>query len=249
MSRYEFTKMQGLGNDFIVVDGPMRFTEDEIAELCDRRHGIGADGVLVVTKLDPVRMEYWNADGSAAEMCVNGLRCVARIAYDRGWAPDRDFAVHTPIGERRVRVHGETVEVELGRVTVGEERVIDGVAYILVDVGNPHAVSFTDDLDEVDLDEVGSGLQREFESGVNVEYATISESGIRMRVWERGVGETLACGTGMAAVVAVAGARGEASGAVVVKAPGGEATVEIRDGVAWMKGPAAYSFTGSAGEL
>jgi diaminopimelate epimerase len=194
-------------------------------------------------------MEYWNADGSAAEMCGNGLRCVARLAYDRGWAPDRDFAISTPIGERRARVHGETVEVELGRVTVGEERVIDGVRYILVDVGNPHAVAITDRLDKVELDDVGRRLQREFQSGVNVEYATISESGIRMRVWERGVGETLACGTGMAAVVAVAGVRGEANGAVVVEAPGGEATVEIRDDVAWIKGPAAYSFTGNAGEL
>jgi diaminopimelate epimerase len=249
MKAIRFTKMQGLGNDFIVVEGPERFTEEEVAELCDRRFGIGADGILVVTRLDPVRMEYWNADGSAAEMCGNGLRCVARLAYDRGWAPDRDFSIQTPVGERRARVHGGTVEVELGRVDLGGARVIDGVEYTLVDVGNPHAVAFAEDLGAIDLDEVGSGLQTSFDSGVNVEYATLTESGLKMRVWERGVGETMACGTGMAAVVAAARDKHGIDGAVVVEAPGGRATVEIRDGVAWMEGPVAYSFTGSAGEL
>jgi diaminopimelate epimerase len=249
MRAIRFTKMQGLGNDFIVVEGPARFAPEEIAELCDRRRGVGADGVLVVTRVDPIRMDYWNADGSVAEMCGNGLRCVARLAYDRGWAPDRDFSVQTPVGERRVRVHGEAVEVELGRVHVGESRVIGGVGYVDVSVGNPHVVAFTDDLASVDLAGIGRSVQSEFESGVNVEYATIAAPGVRMRVWERGVGETLACGTGMAAVAAVAIAEHGLDSPLVVEAPGGRATLDIRDGVAWIEGPAVYSFTGSVGEL
>jgi diaminopimelate epimerase len=243
-----FTKMQGLGNDFIVVEGPARFTQEEIEALCDRRRGVGADGVLVVTRVDPIRMEYWNADGSAAEMCGNGLRCVARWAYDRGWAPDRDFSVQTPIGERRVRVHGDVIEAELGRIEIGEPRTIGGVRYADVRVGNPHVVAFTDDVEAVDLVSIGGAIQSEFESGVNVEFASIADPGVRMRVWERGVGETLACGTGMAAVAAVAMAEHGLDSPLVVEAPGGRATIDIREGVAWMTGPAVYSFTGSVGE-
>jgi diaminopimelate epimerase len=243
---FHFTKMQGLGNDFIVVEGPAAFTTEEIAELCDRRFGIGADGILVVTRIDPVRMEYWNADGSAAEMCGNGLRCVARFVYDRGWVEDRNFAVSTPLGARGARVGEDGIEVELGRVIVGGTETIAGRPFTLVDVGNPHAVTFVDDPGEVDVAGIGSGIQASFDSGANVEFARVDDAGITMRVWERGVGETLACGTGMAAVVAAA--QGLDSGPVRVEVPGGQATVRLRDGVAWIKGPAEYSFRGSVGE-
>jgi diaminopimelate epimerase len=237
--------MQGLGNDFVVVEGPAAFSEEEIAEICDRRFGVGADGILVVTRLDPPRMEYWNADGSAAEMCGNGLRCVARFVYDRGWVGADVFVVDTPIGPKEVRVGDDSVEVELGEVVVGEERSGGGSSFRLVEVGNPHAVHFVDDPQEVDVAALGRRLQDEFDSGINVEFAAIGDTGIRMRVWERGVGETLACGTGMAAVVAAAGAAHGLNGPVVVEVPGGRAILEIRDGVAWMRGPVAYSFTGS----
>lgn len=248
MRTLDFTKMQGLGNDFVLVEGPLSFTRQEIAEICDRRFGIGADGVLAVTRLDPVRMEYWNADGSAAEMCGNGLRCVARYVYDRGWVQDRNFAVQTPMGTKGARILEDTIEVELGRVTVGEERVIDGNLFLLVDLGNPHAVTFVQDTAGIDVDGIGRSIQGGFESGVNVEFAAMTDSGIRMRVWERGVGETLACGTGMAAAVAAAGVVHGITGQVEVDVPGGRATLEMRDGVAWMRGPVAYSFRGSVGE-
>lgn len=244
----QFTKMQGLGNDFIVVDGPVSFTTEEIAGLCDRRFGIGADGVLAVTRLDPVRMEYWNADGSSAEMCGNGLRCVARYVYDRGWVADRNFAVQTPIGVRGARVLDDVIEVELGRVRMGTRRTIDGISFQVVDVGNPHAVVFVDDPQRADVAGVGEGIQSRFESGTNVEFARVTNGVITMRIWERGVGETLACGTGMAAVVAAAQADGLGSGPVEVDVPGGRATLEVREGVAWIKGPADYSFRGSVGE-
>lgn len=244
----DFVKMQGLGNDFVVLEGPLSLTANEIAELCDRRFGIGADGVLVVTQGDPVRMEYWNADGSPAEMCGNGLRCVARYAYDKGWARDRNFTVATPMGERGVRVLADVVEAELGRPNLGGEREILGTGYELVDMGNPHAIRFVDDLSAVDVAARGSSLQAEFPEGANIEFARVSGSGVEMRVWERGVGETLACGTGMAAVAAVATARYGAVNPVVMTVPGGTATIDLRDGVAWIIGPAEYSFRGSVGE-
>ena len=243
-----FTKMQGLGNDFVVLEGPLRLTEEEIVELCDRRFGVGADGVLIVTRGDPVRMEYWNADGSAAEMCGNGLRCIGRYAYDRGWAPDRNFPVATPVGERGVRVLEDGVEAEIGRASLDGERQLHGASYQLVDMGNPHAVRFVDDPASVDVAAVGSSLQDEFPNGANVEFARIVGDRVEMRVWERGIGETLACGTGIAAVAAAAAERFGLDSPIMVTVPGGQARVDLRNGVAWIIGPAEYSFRGSVGE-
>lgn len=240
--------MQGLGNDFVVLDGPMSLTTEEIVEICDRRFGVGGDGALVVTRGDPIRMEYWNADGSPAEMCGNGLRCIARYAYDKGWARDRTFAVATAVGERRVRVLEDHVEAEIGRPSFGGEREIVGASYELVDMGNPHAVRIVDDPASIDVDAVGRALQGEFPNGANVEFARIVDGRVEMRVWERGIGETLACGSGIAAVAAVAVERHGLADPVVVSVPGGEAMVELRDGVAWIIGPAEYSFRGSVGE-
>jgi len=240
--------MQGLGNDFVVLEGPTVLSADEVIEICDRRFGIGADGVLVVTRDDSLRMDYWNADGSAAEMCGNGLRCVARYAYDRGWAVDRNFSIRTPVGERGVRVLEDGVEAELGRPKLEGKRTIDGSDYELVDMGNPHAVAMVADPDEVDVAGIGSALQPQFGSGSNVEFAVIDRDRVRMRVWERGVGETLACGTGIAAVAAVAHEIHHLGSPITVVVPGGVATVEFRDGVAWLQGPVDYTFRGSVGE-
>lgn len=243
-----FTKMQGLGNDFIVVEGPIDLSHAEVQELCDRRFGVGADGVLMVSRGDSVRMEYWNADGSAAEMCGNGLRCIARYAYDRGWTPDRNFSVDTPVGARGVKVLNGLVEAELGRAVLGEGRSIEGGDYHLVDIGNPHAVTFVDDPSSVDVARIGSRLQSEFPDGVNVEFARAGDGRVELRVWERGVGETMACGTGMAAVAAVAHQKLGMPSPVEVSVRGGEATITLREGVAWITGPAEYSFRGSVGE-
>ena len=248
MRALDFTKMQGLGNDFIVLDGPIGLDTEEIAALCDRRFGIGADGLLVVSRGEPIRMEYWNADGSPAEMCGNGLRCVARYAYDRGWAADRNYGVQTAVGTRGVRVLEDRVEAELGRPRLEGVRTIDGTDYEIVDMGNPHAVAFVADPATVDAASVGSRLQTEFPNGSNVEFAALDGSGVVMRVWERGVGETLACGTGIAAVAAVAAERHGLASPVEVSVTGGQASVDFRDGVAWIVGPAEYSFRGSVGE-
>jgi diaminopimelate epimerase len=245
---FNFTKMQGLGNDFVVLDGPMEFSDEEIAAMCDRRFGIGADGVLVVSRDDSVRMAYWNADGTIAEMCGNGLRCVARYAYDRGWAPDRNFTVMTAVGERGVRILEDGVEAELGRPGLGGSLTVDGAEYHLVDVGNPHAVTFVDDPSVADVDGVGKTMQSQFAAGANIEFARIVDGVLELRVWERGVGETMACGTGMVAAAAVAAEHHGLTSPIQVDVRGGTAIVELRDGVAWIRGPAEYSFRGSVGE-
>ncbi len=248
MRAFQFTKMQGLGNDFVVLEGPQQFSSADVTEMCDRRFGIGADGVLVVTNGDPIRMEYWNADGSRAEMCGNGLRCLARYAYDRGWASDRNFPIQTPVGTRGLRVFEDRVEAELGRPALQGTITVGGSDYQLVDMGNPHAVTFVDDPAAADVAGVGRAMQAEFPDGANIEFVSRRDEGVAMRVWERGVGETLACGTGMAAVAAVAAERYGLSSPIPVSVPGGDATIDIRDGVAWIIGPAEYSFRGSVGE-
>lgn len=246
MTELSFTKMQGLGNDFVVLDGPVELSGAQIAALCDRRLGIGADGLLAVTPGQPVRMEYWNADGTPAEMCGNGLRCVARYAYDRGWADGESFEVETPVGVRRVSV-GELIEVELGPTRVTGHTDYEGERLHLIDVGNPHAVMVVEDPEVVDVSEIGRriGTDPQFPNGTNVEFSRVEDGEVSMRVWERGVGETLACGTGMVAAAFVATKTDKLSGPVSVTVPGGTGQVEFRDGVAWLRGPAEYSFTGT----
>lgn len=243
--------MQGLGNDFVVIEGPIDLSTEEVVELCDRRFGVGADGVLVVTRGDPVRMEYWNADGSPAEMCGNGLRCVARYVYDKGWAPDRNFTVATPVGERRVRMLDESdVEVELGPTRVTGHTDFDGQRLHLIDVGNPHAVIIVDDPATVDVAVLGAriGTDSRFPKGTNVEFITVGEGEVTMRVWERGIGETSACGTGMVAAAFVATKTDKLAGSIPVNVTGGLGYVTFKDGVGWLRGPAEYSFRGSVGE-
>ncbi|MBI5158213.1 MAG: diaminopimelate epimerase [Acidimicrobiia bacterium] len=245
----DFVKMEGLGNDFVVVTGPMSPTAEQVAEWCDRRRGIGADGVLVVGAGEPVTMGYWNADGSAAEMCGNGLRCVARYARLRGMAATDTFVVNTPIGPRRVEVKDATVRVELGSVVVSPGSVeIAGYRAVAVNVGNPHAVVFVADCYSVPVAAVGPLIETDpaFPGRANAGFATVVDTRhLALRVWERGVGETLACGTGAAAAVAAAHAGGLTDPSVTVRLPGGDLEVEILEGVAWIEGPARVVYAGA----
>jgi diaminopimelate epimerase len=245
----DFVKMEGLGNDFVVLAGPFTPTSEQVAAWCDRRRGIGADGVLVVSAGATVEMGYWNADGSAAEMCGNGLRCVGRFARLRGLVAADEFVVTTPIGPRRVVVAEDTVRAELGAVRVDSGSVeIAGYRAIPVSVGNPHAVVFVDDCYAVPIAAAGPLVETDpaFPGRVNAGFATVIDSAlIALRVWERGVGETLACGTGAAAAVAAAHSRGLTGGSVTVRLPGGDLRVEIVDGTAWIEGPARVVYAGS----
>ena len=207
----KFVKMEGLGNDFVVLTGQPGLESAVVRRLCDRRRGVGADGVLLVGVEDGlVTMRYWNADGSDAEMCGNGLRCVARLAFDEGLAESTVFTVTTAIGPRRVEA-GEVPRVELGPVTVGEQFIYSGLEFTRASVGNPHAVLTVDSVDTAPVDRLGPAIEshRRFPRRVNVGFMEIANrSQIHLRVYERGAGETLACGTGACAAVAVGRWRG-----------------------------------------
>ena len=249
----DFVKMQGLGNDFVVIEGPREITKEDVAAWCDRRRGVGADGVLIVSRDDSgqVGMLYRNADGSPAEMCGNGLRCVSRYAYDRGWAEEAAFTVDTAVGLRPVSVNEDgTVRAMLGMAADSGVASFDMAGYHVdpISVGNPHAVIFVDDCYTTPVEAVGPLVETEpvFPDRANVEFATItSRDRMALRVWERGVGETLACGSGAAAAVAVAHRQGKTDSSVKVDLPGGQLLVEIVGDEAWIEGPADYVFSGT----
>ena len=242
-----FTKMEGLGNDFVVFEGPFVPSAEDIERMCDRRRGIGADGILVVTPLDGrrVRMEYWNADGSPAEMCGNGLRCVALFATRRGFVEGSEFTVQTAVGPRSVRLEDGEITVELGPVETRARREVEGTLLREVSVGNPHAVVQVEDPAGVRVGDIGPRIEAAFAEGANVEFMTVRAPGVlEVRVWERGVGETLACGTGAAAAVGAACAEGLVAEDATVRLPGGDLGVHLENGVAWITGPARSVFEG-----
>ena len=250
----EFLKAEGLGNDFVMVEGTEP-TAEQIRRWCDRRTGIGADGVLRVSRTGHdeavARMQYWNADGTPAGMCGNGLRCVARYVFEGGWSKERCFTIQTPTGMNRVEILDDgKIRVELGPYRVGSGLIVGGRSFTSADVGNPHAVTFVEDaseLETVQLRSVGLALQDHpfFPAGVNVEFGASTDDGFRARVWERGVGETRACGTGAAAVAAVAHQKGWVGPASEIQLPGGSLAVELTAGIAWILGPAVLVFSGT----
>jgi len=245
--------MEGLGNDFIVVEGPAVISARNVQLWCDRRFGVGADGVLLATPLagQKVAMEYWNADGGKAEMCGNGLRCVAKLAVDRGWVDDGPMEIETAVGPLGAEVASDgRVRALTGHPKRGDVESIDvaGVAVHPVRVGNPHAVLFVDDPLAAEVAELGARIERSelFPDRTNVEFVKVeSGSRIRMRIWERGVGETMASGTGATAAAFASALYQGAQSPIEVLLPGGSLTVELVDGEAWVTGPANEVFTGS----
>jgi diaminopimelate epimerase len=249
----DFVKMQGLGNDFIVVAGPAAISSKNVQTWCDRRFGVGADGVLLATPLagQRVAMEYWNADGGKAEMCGNGLRCVAKLAVDRGWVERAPLEIDTAVGPLGAEVLDDgLVRALMGHPKRGDVESVEvgGVVVYPVNVGNPHAVLFVDDPFTAPVAELGPQIERSelFPAGTNVEFVKVETgSRIRMRIWERGVGETMASGTGATAAAYAAALYQGAQSPIEVLLPGGRLSVEIVDTEAWVTGPADYVFTGS----
>jgi diaminopimelate epimerase len=254
-----FDKYEGLGNDFIVVDT----TRDDAVpaamarRLCDRHFGIGADGVLLV--LPPrapgcdARMRVVNADGSIPEMCGNGIRCVAlRLARGRGIRNGK-LVIETDAGPRACVVEDDaSVTVDMGVVRVTGDRTVDidghPVLFTLADAGNPHAVTFGT-FTRAEAERLGPRVATHgsFPAGTNVELARVASDGIDLVVWERGVGITMACGTGACATLAVACEKGLAprGRATRMRLPGGVLEVTLdADGRARMRGPAHHVFTG-----
>lgn len=279
MMGVRFTKGHGTGNDFVLLpdpDGRLALTPALVAALCDRRRGIGADGVLRVVRAPrhPEStayarqaewfMDYWNADGSCAEMCGNGVRVFTRYLISHGLAAPaegglpiatRAGVVHAVVGEREIAV-------DLGRPRVGGRGAATvgslTLAGTAVDTGNPHLVCVLPasiDLGALDLNrppEVDPAL---FPNGVNVEFVrpaepvTVADLHVQLRVYERGSGETLSCGTGALAVAAVAMRDAELdTGRVAVDLPGGRLTVTFDGGRWWLAGPAVLVAHGEVDE-
>ena len=192
--------MHGLGNDFVVFDGPLLLEADAIQTVCDRRTGIGADGILIVTPTsdNEVQMGYWNADGSKAEMCGNGLRCVTRYAIDRGWLSSVGGVVDTAAGPLTVGPTNDgRFRVEIGKPVVGDEfgdEFGHHLTFRRISVGNPHVVTFVADVGDAPVAGLGFDLERSTPGGTNVEFAQPTPGGIKVRTWERGVGETTRAG-------------------------------------------------------
>lgn len=249
----DFVKVQGLGNDFMVFDGPFVPAAEDIVRWCDRRTGVGADGVLVIAPIadDRVSMRYWNADGGEVEMCGNGLRCIAKLSYERKWVKSPEFIVETVVGDHPVTVFHDRIQAFVG-VPQGyrtETLSVAGQAIHPLSIGNPHAVIFVEDVDSVDVEGIGSTVENDpmFPNRTNVEFVEVLEdgSGIKARIWERGVGETEASGTGATASAYMAHKVHAVTQPITVHLRGGDLTIVIDDDGAWMEGPGEIVFSGT----
>jgi diaminopimelate epimerase len=264
-----FAKGHGTGNDFVLLadpDGAVALSPALVRALCDRRRGIGADGVLrvVAAAKHPESvamageaewfMDYWNSDGSVAEMCGNGARVFARYLVSVGLARSGEWPLATRAGLKPVLVPGVgdvTVDMGAPRLLGDSEVVVAGRRFpgAGVSMGNPHLVCqvTSADLDALALDRAPGFDAAMFPDGVNVELVTPVGAGhVRMRVHERGSGETLSCGTGTCAVAAVALRRaGRSTGEVVVDVPGGRVTVTVDERTSRLSGPAVIVAEGT----
>jgi len=280
-----FTKMHGLGNDFIVIDDlaeELDFAPEAVEWFCDRNFGIGADGLMLIrpATVPAADFSWWfrNSDGSVAEMCGNGIRCFAKYVVDHNLVPaDQDtVAVETLIGVLNIKVtraydgtmHLATVDMgkpilkpaEIPtdmRCGSNDDMVINcaletdaGTFYVTpVSMGNPHVVMFVDDVEEAPVHEVGPAIETHplFPKRTNVEFAQVmGEDVIRLRVWERGVGETLACGTGACAAAVAAALNCRGGREAVVELPGGELAIRwAENDHVFMTGPAEEVYSGS----
>ena len=275
-TKLQFTKMQGLGNDYVYVDCTKKKLENasEVAvKVSDRHFGIGSDGLILInaSNVANFEMEMYNADGSRGEMCGNGIRCVAKYVYDYGLTDQTHISVETlggikyldlTVEEGRVR----QVRVDMGRpmlcpteipvIANGESVIdmpieVDGTEYRMtaVGMGNPHTVVFVEDVDGLEIEQIGPKFEHHpcFPNRVNTEFVKVLDRNtVKMRVWERGSGETLACGTGACAVAVACILNGLTENKVTVQLLGGDLLIEWdreADKV-YMTGPAEVVFDG-----
>ena len=268
----QFTKMHGIGNDFIIIDGFRQAIHDPSAlavKLCDRRFGIGADGLIVAapSTVADARMRIFNRDGSEPEMCGNGIRCLGKFLYDSGICRKLAMTVETRAGVLALALEqdGGTVKrlkVDMGApcfdpgqipVASGSNRLtldVEGHAlrFFCVGMGNPHAVTFDLFPDDEALCRLGPQVERHplFPRRANVEFCRLDgNGGAQVQVWERGVGPTLACGTGACAVLATGASQGLLPYSAPIALPGGTLNVRwAEDGCLYMTGPAQRVFDG-----
>lgn len=274
-----FTKMTGLGNDYIYIDCIDKEKIKNIPEiarkLSDRHFGIGSDGLILIDKPDDknsdFKMRIFNSDGSEAEMCGNGIRCVAKFIHDNNLSKNNKMSIETLAGIKKVKLlendNGECNEVivDMGEPLFQDKNIpyniyepynkdLDIVVagktmrFTVVSMGNPHAVTFVENLDDLQIEKYGPIIENNpiFPNKTNVEFVEIlDKNNIRIRVWERGVGETFACGTGACASVVAAGINGYTDENVTTILPGGSLKIEWgKDNHIYMQGPATTVYTG-----
>lgn len=276
----KFTKMHGCGNDYIYIDGareriPAEQKPEIVKRLSDRHFGIGGDGVIFINPSDQAdfEMEMYNMDGTRAEMCGNGIRCVAKYVYDKGLTDQTKISVISAGKIKYLDLHVENGKVSTVKVNMGEpilkaceipvlaeneqgEVIADPIEVegkmwkmTCVSMGNPHAVVFVDDVQNFPLEQIGPKFENHprFPKRVNAEFVKVlDEENVEMRVWERGTGETLACGTGACATVVACILNGLTKDTVTVKLLGG--TLQIQwdkaENRVYMTGPATTVFEG-----
>lgn len=274
-----FTKMQGLGNDYVYVNCFKEHIEnpaETARRVSDRHFGIGSDGLIMINPSEKAdfEMEMYNADGSRGEMCGNGIRCVAKYVYDYGLTDKTSISIETLGGIKYLDLTVKDGRTELVRVNMGEpelspklipivpekaddETVIDapllagGKEYRItgVSMGNQHAVVYVDDVEGLEIETIGPEFENHerFPNRMNTEFVKVLDrSTVRMRVWERGSGETLACGTGACAAAVACILNGLTENTVTVKLTGGELKIEWdrEENLVYMTGPAAVVFDG-----
>jgi diaminopimelate epimerase len=273
-----FSKYHGTGNDFVLVqdvDDRLRLDQILIEAVCDRRQGIGADGLIRIVRATDADffMDYYNADGQVAEMCGNGIRCLAKYVYDRGLIDKNAFDVMTRAGLKRVVVEADNGVA--ARVTVGmglpeferkaipmtgraDEQFIDQPLDVdgrlftatALSMGNPHCVLVVDpseDLEALEVPRLGTEVEHrpEFPNRTNVEFVQAAGGTLRARVWERGSGETMACGTGACAAVVASSLAGLSGPEADIEFPGGVLHVAWREGDdVYLTGPAVWVYDG-----
>lgn len=275
MTTTRFSKFHGIGNDFVMLADPdddIELTPGLVRALCDRRFGIGGDGVIRAVRSPDADlfMDYYNSDGSVGEMCGNGIRCLALFARDEGLVDTAEIAVMTRAGLKPVTIEGDgRVRVDMGAPIFQPEEIPvrwpqddalhakieldqEVVEAACVSMGNPHAVLLHPDPPSAPVTSLGPAIERHplFPKGTNVEFMRVDAvDRITMRVWERGSGETLACGTGAAAVAVVARVLHGVSQSTTVTLPGGDLDVEWAGAVndpqpVYITGPAVRAYDG-----
>lgn len=271
-----FTKMHGIGNDYIYIDCfKENFTDEDAKKyapvLSERHFSIGGDGIILIMPSDyaDAKMKMFNSDGSESEMCGNGIRCAAKYVYDKGISQNNPLKIETLRGVLEAKLFIKDGEVDMAEInmdapileglkiptTINKNPIIDepininGKEYLFtaVSMGNPHAVIFVNDLDNMEISVLGKLIENNpiFPNRTNVEFAEIINRGeVKQRTWERGSGETLACGTGASAVCVAGFISKRTDGKIVNHLLGGDLILDYRDGKVFMKGEARYSFEG-----
>ena len=272
----KFTKMQGLGNDYVYMDAIHQKLENEssLAQFVSNRHfGIGSDGLILICKSDVAdfKMRMFNSDGSEAEMCGNGIRCVGKFVYDKGLTDKTTVTVETLAGIKTLELNTkegkvETVKVDMGEPilnpkeipVISDEEPVKNLMleaegrkfkFTCVSMGNPHAITEVEDTEKFDVEKYGKVLEvdKAFPNKTNVEFIQIVDKNhVKMRVWERGAGETLACGTGACATAVACYLNGKTDRNVEVELLGGKLFIEWNEenNHIFMTGPAVTVFEG-----